>query len=78
MFIFIAVLLAVDVFDSDVMGVPCEGALCECDHNLKFVFYCANEQQYPGICVYETENVLRLYFHSSFRNVYSDYRFIRL
>ena len=41
--IYIAVLLAVHVFYCDVMGVPCKGAVCECDHYLTFIFYCANE-----------------------------------
>ena len=34
--IYIAVLLGVHVFDCDVTGVPCEGAVCECDHYLLF------------------------------------------
>ena len=40
--IYIAVFLAVQVFDCDVMGVPCMGLVCECNHNLKFVFCCNN------------------------------------
>ena len=34
----IAVFLAVHVFDCDVTGVPCDGAVYECDHYLKFIF----------------------------------------
>ena len=34
--IYIAVLLGVHVFDCDVTGVPCEGAVCQCDHYLHF------------------------------------------
>ena len=34
--IYIAVLLGVNVFDCDVTGVPCEGAVCQCDHYLHF------------------------------------------
>ena len=34
--IYIAVLLGVHVFDFDVMGGPCEGAVCQCDHYLHF------------------------------------------
>ena len=44
----VAVLLDVHVFHCDVTGVSCEGVVCECDHYLKFVLYCANEQQTPG------------------------------
>ena len=33
--IYIAVLLAVHVDDCDVTGVPCEGAVCECNNYLK-------------------------------------------
>ena len=35
-YIYIAVLLGVHVFDCDVKGVPCEGAVCQCDHCLHF------------------------------------------
>ena len=35
--IYIAVLLAVHVFDCDVTGVPCEEVACECDHHLIFL-----------------------------------------
>ena len=41
--VYIDVLLALHVFDCDVMGVPCEGVVCEYDRYSKFVFYCANE-----------------------------------
>ena len=41
--IYIAVLLAVHVFDCDVMCVPCEGAVGECDHYLKYAFCCCSE-----------------------------------
>ena len=41
--IYIAVLLAVHVFDCDVMCIPCEGAVGECDHYLKFAFCCCSE-----------------------------------
>ena len=34
--IYIAVLLGVHVFDCDVPGVPCEGAVCQCDQYLHF------------------------------------------
>ena len=34
--IYIAVLLGVHVFDCDVTGVPCEGAVCQCDLYLHF------------------------------------------
>ena len=34
--IYIAVLLGVHVFDCDVTGVPCERAVCQCDHYLHF------------------------------------------
>ena len=34
--IYIAVLLGVHVFDCDVTGFPCEGAVCQCDHYLHF------------------------------------------
>ena len=58
------------MFEYDFTGVPCEGAVCECGHYLKFVFYCTNGQQIPAY-VYETENnVLRLDFHSSFSIVF--------
>ena len=36
--IYIAVLLGVRVFDCDVTGVPCEGAVCQCDHYLHFAY----------------------------------------
>ena len=36
---YITVLLAVHVFYCDVTGDPCGGAMCECDHYLKFVFF---------------------------------------
>ena len=67
--IYIAVLLGVHVFDCDVTGVPCEGAVCTCDHCLHFgILLCQYTQMHKntGICIYVTEhNILWLYFHSS-------------
>ena len=34
--IYIAVHLDVHVLDFGVTGVPCEGAVCQCDHHLHF------------------------------------------
>ena len=45
-FVYKSVLLDVHVFDCDVTGVPCKGAVCECDQHLKFVLYCANNKKY--------------------------------
>ena len=36
--LYISVLLTVQMFYCDVTGVTCEGAACECNHCLKFVF----------------------------------------
>ena len=48
--IYIAVFLATHVFDCDLTGVPCEEAVCKCDHCWKFVFHCANGQKCLDIC----------------------------
>ena len=72
---YIAVLLGVHVFDCDVTGVPCEGAVCQCDHYLHFgILLC----QCTKILEYVTENnILWLYFHSSLHAVLTGCRFIR-
>ena len=68
--IYIVVLLAEHVFDCDITEVTCNGAVCECDHHLKFVFYCTNDKNI-GIYVDETENNVHwLEFHSSFHVVF--------
>ena len=76
--IYIAVLLGVHVFDCDVTGVPCEGAVCQCDHYLHFWYSIVPMHKNTGICIYVTENnILWLYFHSSLHVVLTGCRFIR-
>ena len=61
--IYIAVLLVVHVFDCDVMGVPCEGAVCECDHYLHF-----------GILLCQCTKILG-YASIKLKTIFSDYIF---
>ena len=76
--IYIAVLLGVHVFDCDVTGVPCEGAVCQCDHYLHFGISIVPMHKNTGIRIYVTENnILWLYFHSSLHVVLTGCRFIR-
>ena len=65
------------MFDCDVTGGPCEGAVCKCDHDLKCAFYCISKQKLWHIFLRNRKNVLRLDLHSSFHSL-SGYRFIRL
>ena len=66
--IYLSVLLAVHVFDCDVTEVHCEGAVCECDHYLRVVFYGIYEQQIPAYTSMKRKITFsdRLHFHSRF------------
>ena len=61
--IYIAVLLDVHVFDCDVTGVPCEGAVCECDYYLHF-----------GILLCQCTKILG-YASMKLKTTFSDYIF---
>ena len=75
--IYIAVLLAVHVFDCDVAEDPCEGAVCECDNYSKFTFYCANEQKYRVLRLWNWKQRPRTWFSQFISYFISDYRFIK-
>ena len=73
--IYIAVLLGVYVFDCDVTGVPCEGAVWSL---FTFWYSIVPMHKNTGISIYVTENnILWLYFHSSLHVVLSGCHFIR-